>query len=104
VIHAVALHMHLLGKRGRLELVHPDGRVETLLSIPRWRFNWQSGYYLASPVLFRPGDLLRVECNYDNSAANQPVHHGVREKPKLVLWGVKSSDEMCSTFLYISEP
>ena len=103
LLHAVALHMHLLGTHGTAVLIRANGRSETLLSIPRWRFHWQSAYHFDRPIHVMPGDVVRVTCHYDNSAANQPVLHGVRRPPRLVTWGIKSEDEMCTSFLYASE-
>ncbi len=43
-------HMHLRGKDFRYEVVYPDGRRETLLSVPRYDFSWQSNYRLERPL------------------------------------------------------
>src|SRR5262249_35091790 len=39
-------HMHLRGKDFRYEVLYPDGKRETLLSVPRYDFSWQSTYRL----------------------------------------------------------
>jgi hypothetical protein len=43
-------HMHVRGKDMTYRLVYPDGTSETVLSVPRYDFNWQLGYDLARPV------------------------------------------------------
>ncbi len=63
-------HMHLRGKSFRYEAAYSDGRTETLLSVPRWDFNWQHRYELAVPKMLPAGTMLRCVAVYDNSAAN----------------------------------
>jgi copper type II ascorbate-dependent monooxygenase-like protein len=102
-IHSVLHHMHLLGKRGDIALVRAGGRRVPLLSIRDWHFHWQREYQLARPELFEPGDQLSLRCEHDNTAANQPVVNGRRQRPRTIFWGENSTDEMCIAFLYISE-
>ncbi len=103
VVHAAALHMHMLGSGGKLVIKHAAGSSEMLLSISHWDFMWQSGYQLASPAVFGKDDQIQLQCRWDNSAANQPVINGVQQRPKLVRWGERSTDEMCVGYLYVSE-
>jgi peroxiredoxin len=63
-------HMHLRGKSFRYEVVHANGREEVLLDVPRWDFNWQHRYILASPLRVQAGGRLRCTAVYDNSADN----------------------------------
>jgi hypothetical protein len=63
-------HKHLRGKAFRYEALYPDGRVETLLEVPRYDFNWQHRYELAEPKRLPAGTTLRCTAWYDNSAAN----------------------------------
>jgi peroxiredoxin len=63
-------HMHLRGKSFNYEAAYPDGHEETLLSVPRWDFNWQHRYELAEPKMLPAGTTLRCIAVYDNSAAN----------------------------------
>ncbi|HXF39337.1 MAG TPA: peroxiredoxin, partial [Blastocatellia bacterium] len=35
------VHMHLRGKSYAMRFTYPDGRVETVLEVPRYDFNWQ---------------------------------------------------------------
>lgn len=90
-------HMHTLGKRIETRLAGGDALVE----IPRWDFHWQQQYQFREPVVLRPQDTLEVECNYDNSAANQPVIDGQRQAPRDVTWGEKTTDEMCLSYMQV---
>jgi mono/diheme cytochrome c family protein len=89
-IYGVAGHMHTRGYDIRVEL---NGK--TLLHIPRWNFHWQDAYYLAKPVDANVGDIIHVSCKFDNSAIKQPLVNGRLLKPRYVLWGEGTTDEMC---------
>jgi len=62
-------HMHFRGKDMTYILEFPDGRKQTVLSVPNYDFNWQLGY--ATSVKVPKGTKLRVEAHYDNSANNK---------------------------------
>jgi hypothetical protein len=64
-------HMHLRGKDMAYQLVHPDGKTETILSVPRYDSNWQLGYELAQPLKVVKGTDLVVTAHYDNSSNNK---------------------------------
>ncbi|PWU01492.1 MAG: thiol-disulfide isomerase [Terriglobia bacterium] len=64
-------HMHVRGKEMTYRLVYPDGKTETVLSVPRYDFNWQLGYDLAKPVKVPKGTRLVVTAHYDNSVNNK---------------------------------
>jgi hypothetical protein len=97
-IYGVAGHMHIRGYDIRIEL---NGR--TLLHIPRWNFHWQDAYYLAQPVDANVGDAIRVTCKFDNSAIKQPLVNGKLLKPRYVLWGEGTTDEMCLGLLQAAD-
>lgn len=63
-------HMHLRGKSFRYQAIFPDGRLETLLDVPRYDFNWQNRYELAEPKRLPAGTTLQCIAHYDNSADN----------------------------------
>lgn len=63
-------HMHRRGKAFQYEVDGGGGRMETLLRVPAYRFNWQLNYVLATPRLLKKGTLLRATAWYDNSAGN----------------------------------
>jgi hypothetical protein len=64
-------HMHLRGKDMKYTLVFPDGREQVVLSVPRYDFNWQLGYYLQQPIKIPKGTKLIVSGHYDNSVNNK---------------------------------
>lgn len=99
-IHTAAVHMHRLGKKGRLTVLRASGDPECVLDLRKYDFDWQRGYELSEPVIINPGDQLKLECVFDNSEENQPVVDGVRQPPRDVNWGEGSSDEMCVGFVY----
>lgn len=84
-------HMHVRGKSMRYELTLPDGTVKTLLDVPRYDFNWQTGYRLAEPLRIPAGSRIKVTAVFDNSEANP--HNP--DPTKLVHWGDQTTDEMC---------
>ena len=76
-------HMHVRGKDMTYTALYPDGRREILLSVPRYRFDWQLDYYLAEPKPLPKGTKILVTAHYDNSPANKDnpdptatVHYG----------------------------
>ena len=103
-IHNVGLHMHQLGTQANLSIERGSGSNECLLDIPNWDFNWQGGYFLKDTVNIYEGDKLSLQCEWDNSAENQPVINGEKQVPVDVEWGEGTGDEMCLGILYVTEP
>jgi hypothetical protein len=97
----VNLHMHFLGSHGRVAIHRADGSWDCLLDVPAWDYHWASYYQLAEPVQVRPGDLLYVECHWDNTAANQAPVNGVRPPPRDLHWA--TAEEMCAGVMLYSE-
>ena len=64
-------HMHVRGKEMTYRLVYPDGKTETILSVPHYDFNWQLAYDLATPIHVPKGTRLEVTAHYDNSVNNK---------------------------------
>jgi len=83
-------HMHVRGKSFRYDVIFPDGRVETLLNVPRYDFNWQNRYELEQPRKLPAGTTLRCVATYDNSAKN-PANPN---PAATVLAGQQTWDEM----------
>ena len=83
-------HMHLRGKSFRYEVAYPDGRVETLLNVPRYDFAWQNRYELERPLRLPAGSTLRCLATYDNSSGN-PANP---DPDALVRAGPQSWEEM----------
>jgi len=87
-------HMHLRGKDIVYKAVYPDGRVETLLHIPRYNFSWQVYYYPKSPLAMPKGTRIEAVAHYDNSAAN-PRNPDPKQE---VRFGEQTWDEMMNAF------
>jgi mono/diheme cytochrome c family protein len=94
VILSITPHMHYRGKDARYELLHPDGRRETLLYVPHYNFNWQQIYRFKEPVPVQKGSKLIITFHYDNSRSNRANP----DPDRLVRWGDRSEDEMMTTW------
>jgi hypothetical protein len=82
-MHNGSLHMHELGRAGRLWVEHADGTEDCLLEVDDYDFDWQRPYELAEPVEVMPGDTLHLSCTWDNPTG------------ETVKWGDGTGDEMC---------
>jgi hypothetical protein len=83
-------HMHLRGKDMTWVLTLPDGTQETLLSIPKYDFNWQTYYELAQPRKVPAGSTITNVAHYNNSPKNK--YNPAPDKE--VYWSEQSWDEM----------
>ena len=83
-------HMHWRGKHYFYEAIYPDGKKETLLSVPRWDFNWQNVYQFKEPMKMPKGTKLHAVAHWDNSK-NNPLNPDP-EKP--VYFGLQTWEEM----------
>ncbi len=97
---ALMPHMHLRGKSFKYELIHPDGREETLLHLPRWDFNWQHQYFLKDPLTLKKGSTLKITGHWDNSANNPNNVFPLVD----VRWGDQTFDEMFIGYINYSIP
>ena len=87
---SLTAHMHVRGKSMRFDVEYPDGRKETLLDVPQYKFNWQMTYHLAEPKLIPAGTRLIITAHFDNSA-NNPLNP---DPTKVIRWGEPSKEEM----------
>jgi hypothetical protein len=96
-IHLLSLspHMHLRGKSFKFTAQYPDGKLEILLSVPQYDFNWQSVYRLIEPKPLPKGTLIQCDAVYDNSSSN-PANP---DPDRTVLWGEQTWDEMMIGFM-----
>src|SRR5207249_4518445 len=85
-------HMHLRGRDMKFVLIYPDGREETVLSVPKYDFNWQLYYELDTPIKIPVGAKLMSIAHFDNSLNNK-YNPG---PDKEVYWSEQSWDEMFS--------
>jgi hypothetical protein len=91
-------HMHLRGKAMEIRARYPDGRVETLLDVPRYSFNWQTTYFLKEPKLLPAGCTIESTAVFDNSP-NNPYNP---DPKKTIKWGDQSWEEMHIGFMEIA--
>jgi hypothetical protein len=90
VIKFFHVHMHLRGKSYVMKLHYPDGRVETVLEVQGYNFNWQRTYILTEPLRVPKGTVAEYIGTYDNSDKNR-----FNPNPaQTVRWGEKTVDEM----------
>jgi hypothetical protein len=64
-------HAHLRGKDFRYAVVYPDGREDTVLTVPGFDYHWQLTYELETPLELPAGSKLVVTAHYDNSLKNK---------------------------------
>ncbi|MCH7728183.1 MAG: redoxin domain-containing protein [Planctomycetes bacterium] len=94
-------HMHLRGKDFQFRAHYPDGKMEILLSVPTYDFNWQHRYRFAKPVPIPKGTRIECIAHFDNSAAN-PANP---DPKKSVKWGDQTWEEMMIGFInYVDAP
>lgn len=92
-------HMHLRGKRFEYNIIHRDGRVETLLRV-NYNFYWQLSYRLAAPRFLKAGTELQAVAWFDNSRQNP--HNP--DPTQAVHWGDQTYDEMMVGFFDVAVP
>jgi len=60
-------HAHHRCKDFTYTVVYPDGREQTVLSVPKYDHRWQMSYELETPLTLPAGSKLVVTAHYDNS-------------------------------------
>jgi hypothetical protein len=90
ILYSMLPHAHFRGKASEFVAHYPDGRVEKLISVPHYDFNWQTNYDLKEPKFIPAGTRVVHRTWWDNSARNPANPDPTREVP----WGQQSWDEM----------
>jgi peroxiredoxin len=98
-LHALAPHMHLLGREIKVTMVPPDGPPRVLIDIKDWDFNWQEEYRLKEPLAVKAGTRFDIESVFDNSSGNPRNPH---KPPKMVFFGLETNDEMSLAVLAVT--
>lgn len=93
-------HMHMRGKAFRYELTYPDGKLEVLLDVPRYDFNWQNSYILAEPKVIPKGSQLHCTAYFDNSERNLANP----DPTQPIRWGPQTWDEMMIGWYDVGTP
>lgn len=83
-------HMHVRGKAFNYTATYPDGRVEVLLNVPKYDFNWQHSYVPKTPIALPKGTRLDCVAYFDNSEKNKFNP----DPTKPVRWGDQTWEEM----------
>jgi hypothetical protein len=94
VLTTLTPHMHVRGKDMTYIAHYPDGTSETLLSVPRYDFNWQITYELAEPKVLPKDTRVEVIAHYDNSPGNKYNPDPTKD----VRWGDQTWEEMMIGF------
>jgi mono/diheme cytochrome c family protein len=91
-------HMHLRGRDFQYTAIYPTGEKEILLSVPKYDFNWQNWYELATPKVLPAGTRIDCIAHFDNSS-NNPANPDPNKK---VTFGEQSWDEMMFGFFDVA--
>ncbi len=91
-------HMHLRGAGFEYMTVEPGGRVNMLLKVDHYDFNWQLTYRLAIPLLLKAGTRLLCNGYFDNSPNNPRNPDPTAE----VRFGEQSWEEMMIGFFDVA--
>jgi len=94
---ALFTHMHVRGRDMTFSAQYPDGRVEPLLMLPNYSFDWQLVYeYMPGEMQLPKGTILKTESHYDNSPFNpfnpDPADH--------VRYGEQTHEEMNDAYIF----
>ena len=98
LLYHLSPHMHGRGKWMKFEAVYPDGRRETLLSVPYYEYDWQHQYWLTEPKRLPAGSKIRVTGAFDNSA-NNPFNLDPKAS---VRFGLQTTDEMFMGYFHFA--
>ncbi len=93
-------HMHLRGKSFRYEARYPDGKIEVLLDVPGYDFNWQTAYRLTESKTLPVGTRMHCVAHYDNSENNLANP----DPSATVRWGDETWNEMLIGYFDIAVP
>jgi hypothetical protein len=99
-LYAFFPHMHLRGSRAKYEARYPDGGSETLLSVPKYNFNWQSLYTLRTPKAIPAGTEIVFTGAFDNSRTNSANPDPSKE----IRFGKQSWEEMFIGYMLYTVP
>lgn len=97
-LYAANPHGHLRLRDMAYVVTYPDGKEETILSVPSFDFSWQHFYRWEQPIRLPAGATIKVIGHYDNSRGNQ-----ANPAPdQSVQWGEQSTEEMFNGFIEVS--
>jgi mono/diheme cytochrome c family protein len=94
-------HAHSWASRMVASIKPAAGSEQCLIDVPDWDFNWQLDYMYKTGVPYTQTDTVHIECDYDNTADNQPVINGVRTPVMPITFGEKTLNEMCLHYIWL---
>ena len=86
----VGPHMHYRGFDANFKIAYPDGRVEEILNVPNYQFNWQKTYDFVEPLFLPAGTEMVFRATFDNSDMN-PFNPDPSAE---ISWGEQTWQEM----------
>ncbi len=93
-------HMHLRGKDTTFFAHYPDGKTETLLSLPNYSFDWQLSYlWPRGQQQFPKGTKIECRSHFDNSPFN-PYNP---DPSATVRYGPQTHHEMMQGFFFYTD-
>jgi hypothetical protein len=102
-IRGVAGHMHLLGRKIRIEVNPGTPRARTILDIPVWDFDNQ-GSRPPPPIRLERGDTVKVTCTHSQDLRDRLPAFEQQRQDRYVVWGEGTTDEMCLGILLVTRP
>jgi len=90
VLYHLMPHSHVRGKAAKMTAFYPDGRMEVLLNVPRYDFNWQNIYKFDKEKTIPKGTRFVWEMTWDNS----PQNLANPDPTQAVKWGDQTFEEM----------
>ncbi len=93
LVWGVRAHMHGLGRSAHVSRVDPAGAPSCLLKVPRWDTSWQLMYFYEAPVPVAAGSKLAVQYEFDTTSRSTPT-----------VYGIRTIDEMCFSYFYVTDP
>jgi tetratricopeptide (TPR) repeat protein len=97
-VYAVQPHAHYRATKVEAFAKLADGKLQWLISIPEWDFDWQDMYYFREPLHLPKGSTLSMQYTFDNSADNP---RNPQLPPRRVRWGQDSTDEMAELLVQL---
>ena len=90
-------HTHVRGKKWEYVLQLPDGSKKTILSVPRYDFNWQTYYMFKEPLQVPKGSKM-ISTGVVRQLARQPIEPRSHVDVK---WGDQTWEEMQYTGILV---
>jgi hypothetical protein len=94
-------HAHAWASRMIASLKPTSGPEQCLIHVPDWDYNWQLDYMFSGSVPYTAEDTLHLECDYDNTADNQPIVNGTKRQVAPITFGESTLNEMCEHYLWL---